>query len=98
MNNLITEARERGVMYDRIKEEVESWPSTNADRIRGMSDEELAKELTQYPAIPCRMCEHHDSKLDICRAWASDFTCVAAYTEALTFDWLQQPAETEGTE
>lgn len=69
---------------------------TNADRIRSMSDEELADELTKNPPIPCRTCEHY-SKLAYCDA-PHDFTCVTAYAEALTLDWLQQPAETEGTE
>jgi Lar family restriction alleviation protein len=30
---------------------------SNADRVRSMSDEELANELTRNPPIPCRMCE-----------------------------------------
>lgn len=71
---------------------------TNAQCIRGMSDEELAEEFTKNPPIPCRMCEYWDYKLSLCRAWTDDFTCTTGYAEALTLDWLQQPAETEGTE
>jgi hypothetical protein len=68
---------------------------TNADRIRGMTDEELANELTRNPSIPCRMCEYWDYKLSLCRAWTGDFTCTTRYAEALTLDWLK--AGTEGT-
>lgn len=71
-------------------------PPTNADRIRGLNDEELANELTRNPPIPCRMCEYWDCKLNLCRAWTDDFTCTTGYAEALTLDWLKQPAETEG--
>ena len=71
-------------------------PLTNADRIRNMSDEELANELTRNPPIPCRICEYWDCKLSLCRAWTNDFTCTTGYAEALTLDWLK--AETEGKE
>lgn len=70
---------------------------TNADRIRGMTDEELANELTRNPSIPCRMCEHLDREQCTCFA-PNDFTCTTGYAEALTLDWLRQPAETEGME
>ena len=70
---------------------------TNADRIRSMSDEELAKELTRNPPIPCRKCEYYDHKLSCCYP-PNDFVCVTAYAEALTLDWLQSPAEMEGME
>ena len=77
-------------------EEFERAFPTNAQRIQGMTDEELAKELTRNPPSPCRMCEYYDHKLSCCYA-PNDFVCVTAYAEALTLDWLQQPAETEGT-
>ena len=64
---------------------------TNGDRMRARSDEELAKELTKNPPIPCRMCEHWNNKLGYCDA-PNDFTCVAAYAEALALEWLRQPA------
>ena len=72
-------------------------PPSNADRIRGMSDEELAKELTRNPPIPCRKCEYYDHKLSCCYP-PNDFVYVTAYAEALTLDWLQSPAEMEGME
>lgn len=68
---------------------------TNADKIRGMSDEEMANELTRNPPIPCRMCEYWNREQCNCFA-PNDFTCVTRYAEALTLDWLK--AETEGTE
>jgi hypothetical protein len=70
-------------------------PRTNADRIRSMTDEELARELTRNPTIPCRVCEYHDKKLNTCGAWAENFTCVVEYADALTLDYLKQPAKEE---
>ena len=70
---------------------------TNADRIRGMSDKELATAITKNPPIPCRMCEYYNHKLGCCGA-QRDFACVTAYTEALALDWLKQPAKEEHNE
>ena len=64
---------------------------TNGDKIRAMNDEELAKELTKNPSIPCRMCEYWNNELSYCGA-PNGFTCVTAYAEALMLDWLHQPA------
>jgi len=64
-------------------------PPTNADRIRGMSDEELAEWLTHLPKI----CTCHDH-CELCIAQKEcDKGC-----EGCIKDWLRQPAETEGTE
>ncbi len=77
-------------LHNHIKKDI-----TNADRIRNMDDEELAKELTRNPSIPCRMCEYYDNNLAVCRA---DFPCVVKYAEALTINWLKQPVcDDEGT-
>lgn len=70
---------------------------TNADRIRSMSDEELATEITKNPSIPCRMCEYYNHKLGHCDA-RRDFACVTAYAEALALDWLKQPVREEHNE
>ena len=67
---------------------------TNADRIRSMSDEELATEITKNPSIPCRMCEYYNHKLAYCDA-ERDFVCVTAYAEALAREWLKQPVKEE---
>ena len=63
---------------------------SNADRIRGMTGEELAKFLTEFRA--CNVCEQFDKRLDRCGA-DSGFVCVKAYAEAIIGDWLKQPVE-----
>ena len=60
-------------------------PKTNADRIRGMSDEELAEWIDNVP----KTCKCHDH----CEMCLSEKDC-----ETPILAWLQQPAETEGTE
>jgi len=73
----------------REKAEREQKPHTNADRIRGMSNEELAEWLTHLPKI----CTCHDH-CELCIAQKEcDKGC-----EGCIKDWLRQPAETEGTE
>ena len=67
---------------------------SNADRIRSMSDEELATEITKNPSIPCRMCEYYNHKLGHCDT-QRDFVCVTAYAEALALEWLKQPVKEE---
>lgn len=63
---------------------------SNADRIRGMDDEELAKFLSEFSA--CNVCEYFDNRLDRCIA-DSNFICVKEYAEAIIGDWLKQPEE-----
>lgn len=63
---------------------------TFGDKIRGMTDEELAKFLTEFRA--CNVCEQFDKRLDRCGA-DSGFVCVKAYAEAVIGDWLKQPME-----
>lgn len=63
---------------------------SNADRIRGMSDEELAKFLTEFRA--CNVCEQFDKRLDRCGA-DNHFVCVKEYAQAIIGDWLKQPVE-----
>lgn len=59
-------------------------PPTNADRIRSMSDEELARWLVD--ATVCERVCHEDE-------YCHGNECVKRVT-----GWLQSPAETEGTE
>ena len=89
--------------YDSAEKAIAAWNRrvgsdtnvpTNADRIRSMSDEELATEITKNPSIPCRMCEYYNHKLGHCDA-RRDFVCVTAYAEALALNWLQQPVREE---
>lgn len=63
---------------------------SNADRIRGMDDEELAKFLSEFSA--CKSCKYFNEELDRCYA-SINFLCVKAYAEAIIGDWLKQPVE-----
>ena len=63
---------------------------SNADRIRGMTDEELAKFLSEFSA--CNVCEYYDPETHRCDT-DSNFLCVKTYAEAIIGDWLKQPVE-----
>lgn len=63
---------------------------TNGERIRGMSDESLAKFLTEFSA--CQVCKYFNEELDRCGA-SVNFLCVKEYAEAMIGDWLKQPVE-----
>lgn len=63
---------------------------SNADRIRGMDDEELAKFLSEFSA--CKACKYFNEELDECGA-SVNFLCVKEYAEAIIGDWLKQPVE-----
>jgi hypothetical protein len=65
-------------------------PMTNAQKIRSMTDEELAKTLTDD--IPCKMCEYWSKEISSCNAPFS-FVCTKGYAEALYLKWLQSEAE-----
>ena len=69
---------------------VELPKQSNADGIRGMTDEKLAKFLSEFSA--CKVCEQFDKRLDRCGA-DNHFVCVKEYTEAIIGDWLKQPVE-----
>lgn len=64
--------------------------NTNADKIRNMTDEELAKFLSEFSA--CNVCEYYDPETHRCDT-DSNFLCVKAYAEAIIGDWLKQPVE-----
>ena len=68
----------------------EAMIMTNAQRIRNMTDEELAKFLSEFSA--CNICEQFDKRLDRCGA-DNHFVCVKEYAEAIIGDWLKQPVE-----
>ena len=70
--------------------EAMSRKMTHAQRIRGMTDEELAKFLSVFSA--CKVCEHYSKEADRCYA-DSGFVCVKEYAEAIIGDWLKQPVE-----
>ena len=56
---------------------------TNADRIRAMSDEELAMFLCNFRS--------YNADVYICEGCKAEQYCHAGHTG--TIDWLQQPAE-----
>lgn len=64
--------------------------NTNADKIRNMTDEELAKFLSEFSA--CNVCEYYYPETHRCDT-DSNFLCVKAYAEAIIGDWLKQPEE-----
>ena len=63
---------------------------TNYDRIKNMTEEELAKFISEFSA--CNICEQFDKRLDRCGA-DNHFVCVKEYAEAIIGDWLKQPVE-----
>ena len=70
----------------------EKAEQTNADRIRAMSDEELAGHLHKI-GWDCHLCSEH-MRLDnepLLRGERCDEKCVKH-----CLDWLKQPAEVEG--
>lgn len=70
---------------DKFNQKVCAVPPTNADRIRGMSDEELAEFLCHFRSDD--VVEHACSG---CKA--EPYCC---YGHNGMIDWLQQPAEEE---
>ena len=77
--------------YRLVREFIKSQrKQSNADRIRGMTDEELARFLSEFSV--CNICEQFDKRLDRCGA-DNHFVCVKEYAEAIIGDWLKQPAE-----
>lgn len=60
-------------------------PITNADRIRAMSDEDLAKFLCDF-----RSCDSSEHPCNGCKAGPY---CYPGHTGMI--DWLQQPVEEE---
>lgn len=63
---------------------------TNADRIRAMSDEELAAFLDDLTCL-CVDCNDHDGVNENCPIYKQD--CGRYCEPKDLMDWLQQPAE-----
>lgn len=77
--------------YHLVREFIKSQrKQSNADRIRGMGDEELAKFISEFSA--CQVCKYFNEELDRCGA-SINFLCVKEYAEAIICDWLKQPVE-----
>ena len=67
-------------------------PMTNADRIRDMSDEELAVFLDDLTCL-CVDCNEHDGVNENCPIYKQG--CGRYCEPKDLLDWLQQPAEEE---
>lgn len=67
-------------------------PCTNADRIRAMSDEELAVFLDDLTCL-CVDCNDHDGVNENCPIYKQG--CGRYCEPKDLMDWLQQPAEEE---
>ena len=69
-------------------------PLTNADRIRSMSDEELAEYIFSLGNGP-ENCDGHCAYQDDCNAEGFNYnTCIKACIKEVT-DWLKQPVKEE---
>lgn len=72
-----------GTECDYFNQQVINKPMTNADSIRAMSDEELAKFLCNF-----RSCDSSEHPCNGCKA---EPHCHTGHNGMI--DWLQQPAE-----
>lgn len=63
---------------------------TNGEKIQRMTDEELAKFLSEFSA--CKVCEYYNKEADRCGA-DNHFGCVKEYAEAIIGAWLKQPVK-----
>lgn len=63
----------------------------NADRIRAMTDEELAEFLEGF--VACDGCKYKDRKT--CRCTFEN-PCTHGFAEAMIIEWLKSEAEQEG--
>lgn len=63
---------------------------SNADRIRGMGDEELAEFLSVFNA--CKVCKQFDKNTGQCNEF-SKFLCTKEYEKLVIYEWLKQPVE-----
>ena len=72
-----------GTECDYFNQQVINKPMTNADSIRSMSDEELAKFLCNF-----RSCDSSEHPCNGCKA---EPQCHTGHNGMI--DWLQQPAE-----
>ena len=64
--------------------------NTNADKIRNMTDEELAKFLADFNE--CEVCGQFDKNSGKCNE-LSKFSCTKGYKELVAYEWLKQPVE-----
>ena len=66
---------------------------TQADRIRAMSDEELAEFMANKGGyIACNQCDFFNHDEEKCES-PSGWLCTKGYAEALIHEWLQSEVE-----
>ena len=76
-----------GSECDEFNQKVINAPPTNADRIRAMSDEELAQAIYQgISSDACDYCKENDHH-------CAGHTCQGKADAEVILEWLQQPAE-----
>lgn len=63
---------------------------TNYDRIRNMTEEELAQLLSEFNV--CRVCKQFDKNARQCNEH-SKFLCTKEYEELVSYEWLKQTVE-----
>lgn len=66
---------------------------TNGDRIRSMTDGELADFLMSYESKACAHCRYHDSIG--CNFGEVDIVCTSDYVYEVFENWLSSEADTE---
>lgn len=69
---------------------VEKEKKTNADKVRDMADEELARFLVDFNE--CEVCGQFDKNSGKCND-LSKFICTKGYKELVAYEWLKQPVE-----
>lgn len=86
---MLNGARETKKMLDALNDiQKRAKPQTNADRIRGMSDEELAKVLNAFVAYFEECNRSHEIDCHDC-----ELCEICSLREGKALKWLQQPAE-----
>ena len=68
---------------------------TNSERIRDMTDEELAKFLVDFNE--CEVCGQFDKNSGKCND-LSKFICTKGYRELVAYEWLKQTVEERNEE
>ena len=63
-------------------------PKTRADRIRAMSDEELADFLATFSACDC--CDYHDKESEACNMDREGMVCTKGYASAIIGKYLKE--------
>lgn len=66
---------------------------TNADKIRNMTDKEMAEFINEFYSNPCKFCDYLNDT-SICDH-SDSYTCIKDRTIGTVFKWLMKEAEKE---